>query len=128
MPKRTNPPVVSLFSGAMGLDLGLEQVGIETTVAVEVDPYCCASIRKNRPAIDVWETDIRHIGGEAIRARLRHPPDIFLMVGGPPCQSFCPGGKRAALCDPRGNLIYTYLKLVQELNPSSSSWRTWRTS
>ena len=115
--KKTSPPVISLFSGAMGLDLGLEQVGIETTVAVEVDPFCCATIRKNRPAIDVWQTDIQRIDGEAIRARLRHPSDIFLIVGGPPCQSFCPGGKRAALSDPRGNLIYTYLKLVQEIRP-----------
>lgn len=114
---KTSPPVISLFSGAMGLDLGLEQVGLETTLAVEVDPFCCATIRKNRPAIDVWQTDIQQIGAEAIRARLRHPKEIFLLVGGPPCQSFCPGGKRAALSDPRGNLIYTYLKIVQEIRP-----------
>ena len=110
-------PVVSLFSGAMGLDLGLEQAGIETTLAVEVDPYCCATIRKNRPAIDVWEADVQKINGEAVRARLQQPKNVFLMVGGPPCQSFCPGGKRAALSDPRGNLIYTYLRLIQEVRP-----------
>ena len=117
MTDRTKPPVISLFSGAMGLDLGLEQVGIETTLAVEVDPYCCSTIRRNRPAIDVWETDIQKIDAQAVRARLRNPTDIFLVVGGPPCQSFCPGGKRAGLSDPRGNLIYTYLKLVQEIRP-----------
>jgi DNA (cytosine-5)-methyltransferase 1 len=117
MKEETKSPVVSLFSGAMGLDLGLEQVGIETTLAVDVDPYCCSTIRQNRPAIDVWETDIQQIDGGAIRARLQDPKDIFLMVGGPPCQSFCPGGKRAALSDPRGNLIYTYLKLVEEIRP-----------
>ena len=43
--------------------------------------------------------------------------DVYLMVGGPPCQSFCPGGKRAALSDPRGNLIYTYLRLVDQVRP-----------
>jgi DNA (cytosine-5)-methyltransferase 1 len=110
-------PVVSLFSGAMGLDLGLEQAGILTTLAVEVDPFCCATVRKNRPAVDVWETDIGQLDGKAIRARLGNPGGVFLMVGGPPCQSFCPGGKRAALSDPRGNLIYTYLKLVGETRP-----------
>ncbi len=110
-------PVVSLFSGAMGLDLGLEQSGIETTLAVEVDPHCCATIRRNRPGLDVWESDIQRIDGESIRARLHRPKDIFLLVGGPPCQSFCPGGKRAALSDPRGNLIYTYLNLIQEIRP-----------
>ncbi len=39
------------------------------------------------------------------------------MVGGPPCQSFCPGGKRAALSDPRGNLILEYLRLISEVRP-----------
>jgi DNA (cytosine-5)-methyltransferase 1 len=117
MAEKIKSPVVSLFSGAMGLDLGLEQVGIEATLAVEVDPYCCSTIRQNRPGIDVWETDIQQIDGNAIRARLQNPKDIFLMVGGPPCQSFCPGGKRAALSDPRGNLIYTYLNLLQEIRP-----------
>jgi DNA (cytosine-5)-methyltransferase 1 len=110
-------PIVSLFSGAMGLDLGLEQAGISTSLAVEVDPHCCATIRQNRPGIDVWETDVEQIDGPALRARLKNPDDIGLLIGGPPCQSFCPGGKRAALSDPRGNLIYTYLKLVQELRP-----------
>lgn len=113
----TESPVVSLFSGAMGLDLGLEQVGIQADLAVEVDPHCCATIRQNRPALDVWEADIQQIDARAIRARLRNPKDIFLMIGGPPCQSFCPGGNRAALSDPRGNLIYTYLKLIQEIRP-----------
>lgn len=67
--------VVSLFSGAMGLDLGLEQVGIKTTLAVEFDKYCCATIRQNRPAIDVWETDVRQINGKMIRSRLKNPRD-----------------------------------------------------
>lgn len=39
------------------------------------------------------------------------------MVGGPPCQSFCSGGKRSGLSDPRGNLIYIYLKLIKEVRP-----------
>ena len=39
------------------------------------------------------------------------------MVGGPPCQSFSPGGKRAALNDPRGNLIYEYFRLISEIRP-----------
>jgi len=110
-------PVVSVFSGAMGLDLGLEQAGITPNLAIEVDPYCCLTIRKNRPKIDTWEEDIEKIDGKGIRKRLGNPKDVSLMVGGPPCQSFCPGGKRAALSDPRGNLIYTYLKLIKEVRP-----------
>ena len=49
--------------------------------------------------------------------RRKFKGDVFLMVGGPPCQSFSSGGKRAALTDPRGNLIYTYLNLVGQVRP-----------
>jgi C-5 cytosine-specific DNA methylase len=42
-------PVVSLFSGAMGLDLGLERAGFEIAVAVECNPFAVETIRRNRP-------------------------------------------------------------------------------
>jgi DNA (cytosine-5)-methyltransferase 1 len=113
----TATPVISLFSGAMGLDLGLELSGIETTLAVELDKHCCSTIRQNRPELDVWEADISALSPESILKRHRNPDDVFLMVGGPPCQSFSSGGKRAGLSDPRGNLIYVYLKLIEAIRP-----------
>lgn len=110
-------PVISLFTGAMGLDLGLEQAGVEATLAIELDDLCCATIHKNRPGHDVWQADIAQLDSKAILDRHRNPKEVFLMAGGPPCQSFSPGGKRAALSDPRGNLIYIYLKLIDEIRP-----------
>ena len=85
-----NEPVVSLCSGAMGLDLGLEQSGIQTTLAIEIDPHCCATMRRNKSELDVWQTGIDAIDGDAIRTRLGGARDVFLMAAGPPCQSFCP--------------------------------------
>jgi DNA (cytosine-5)-methyltransferase 1 len=118
MPKRSGEKEVwSFFSGGMGLDLGLEAAGIQTTLAVEFDPTCCETIRLNRPGLDVWETDANVIDASSLRARRGYSDEVFLMVGGPPCQSFCSGGKRAALSDPRGNLIYTYLKLIDNVRP-----------
>ncbi|HUY36039.1 MAG TPA: DNA cytosine methyltransferase [Pirellulales bacterium] len=111
------PTAISLFSGAMGLDLGLERAGITTKLAVEIDRHCCRTIGQNRPTVDVWETDIRQVNAKSLLKKVRNPTDVFLMVGGPPCQSFCPGGKRAALSDPRGNLIYVYLRLIQDVQP-----------
>lgn len=115
--RKGSAAVVSLFSGAMGLDLGLERAGIGPTLAVEIDGHCCATIRKNRPGHDVWQADVSGLDGRAVLGRLGEPGEVFLMVGGPPCQSFSPGGKRAALSDPRGNLIYVYLKLIEEVRP-----------
>ncbi len=119
MPKRRSEdkPVISLFSGAMGLDLGLEQAGIQTSLAVEIDGHCCQTIQNNRPNLDVWEADIAQITAKDILARHGNPKDVFLMVGGPPCQSFSSGGKRAALSDPRGNLIYIYLRMIEAIRP-----------
>ena len=77
--------IVSLFSGAMGLDIGLEQAGFKTSLAVEVDPHCCRTIRKNRPALDVWQTDVRKINGTGILERLNRPKERL------------PHGRRAAV-------------------------------
>ncbi|NJL24428.1 MAG: DNA cytosine methyltransferase, partial [Calothrix sp. SM1_5_4] len=40
--------IISLFSGAGGLDYGFEAAGFETAVAVEMDAWCCKSLRGNR--------------------------------------------------------------------------------
>jgi DNA (cytosine-5)-methyltransferase 1 len=114
MPQRE---IWSFFSGAMGLDLGLEAAGLKPTLANEIHPIFCRSIRLNRPEIDLIEGDIGTLTGDAIRKRRNYDSDVYLMVGGPPCQSFSPGGKRAGLADPRGNLIYEYFRLVSEIQP-----------
>jgi len=108
--------VWSFFSGAMGLDLGFEAEGLAPSLAVEVEPVFCETVRANRPEVTLVEADVAQLDGESLR-RLTGVDDVDLFVGGPPCQSFCPGGKRAALNDPRGNLIVEYLRLVAEVRP-----------
>ena len=101
----------------MGLDLGLESAGLHPTLANEIDPIFCQSIRRNRPGLDLLEGDVLGLTGDILRAHRGYDGEVYLMVGGPPCQTFCPGGKRAALTDPRGNLIYEYLRLISEVRP-----------
>ena len=101
----------------MGLDLGLESAGLGANLAVELDPWCCATIRDNRPHLTLLEQDVNELSAEALRRARNFSGEVYLMAGGPPCQSFCPGGKRAALTDPRGNLIYVYLRLIREVKP-----------
>lgn len=57
------PIAVSLFTGAMGLDLGLERAGFEIGVCVENDHSTCLTIRKNRLEIPLIEDDIRNLSG-----------------------------------------------------------------
>jgi DNA (cytosine-5)-methyltransferase 1 len=119
MPQSTRKPVEiwSFFTGAAGLDLGLEKAGLSPTLAVEIDKDCCATLRRNRPELDVWEADIGELDVNKMIDRRKPAGEVFLMAGGPPCQSFSSGGKRSALSDPRGNLIYTYLRLVEQVRP-----------
>lgn len=110
------PVVWSFFTGAMGLDLGLERCGLHASLAVEIEPVFCSTIRANRPDLHLLEADVSDLSGAWLRSQA-HATEVDLMVGGPPCQSFSPGGKRAALSDARGNLIFEYLRLVGEVRP-----------
>jgi DNA (cytosine-5)-methyltransferase 1 len=102
----------------MGLDLGLEQAGLHPTLAVELDKNCCNTIRHNRPSLALYEGSISDCTSADLRQRRNgYAGEVFLVVGGPPCQSFSPGGKRAGLTDPRGNLIYEYMRLIHEVQP-----------
>lgn len=115
--KQPRPEIWSFFSGAMGLDLGLEMAGVHPSLAVEIDPWCCNTIRRNRPSLTLLEGDVSNTKGTDLRELTGWQGDVALMVGGPPCQSFSPGGKRAGLKDPRGNLIYEYFRLISEVRP-----------
>lgn len=111
-------PVISLFTGAMGLDLGLEQVGFETRVAVECDKYAAETIRANRPNIHVLEAKIETLTTEQIldAAGLK-VGEAFLVVGGPSCQAFSTVGKRGSFTDDRGTLFRHFLRIVEEAKP-----------
>ena len=57
----TKPTVISLFSGALGLDLGLEQAGFEIRAAVECDRFAAQTIRQNRSFPPVFEKKIEDL-------------------------------------------------------------------
>lgn len=111
---------VSLFSGAGGMDIGFEAAGFTVAVAVDHDANCCSTLRKNRPGVPVLEGDIRAISSQQIMAAggLR-PMEADLLFGGPPCQSFSIPGNRMGLNDPRGMLVFEFVKKVREILPAA---------
>jgi len=110
--------VISLFSGALGLDLGLEQAGFRVRVAVESNKFAAETIRKNRPDIVVLEKDIRDLTTKEIldAARLK-PGEAAVVTGGPSCATFSTVGQRESLTDPRGGLFREFLRVVREAKP-----------
>lgn len=113
------PKLLSFFSGAMGLDIGLEKVGFETVLACEVDKHCRQTIQANKPDIALIG-DIRDYSSEDIKkaAGLNENDEIELIVGGPPCQAFSTAGKRQGFEDERGNVFLTFIDRVIELSPN----------
>jgi DNA (cytosine-5)-methyltransferase 1 len=117
----THPPklkALSFFSGCMGMDLGLEQAGIEVLLTCEIDRAARKTIEANRPDIALIG-DIRNYSAVEIRnlAGLSAQDEIDVMVGGPPCQAFSSAGKRQGFNDERGNVFLTFIDRIIELNP-----------
>lgn len=117
--------VVSLFSGGMGLDLGLERTDRFRVVAcVEKERAFCETIRANQkagrldPNLKVFEGDITNVSPEDVLESIGlKPGEVDLLAGGPPCQSFSTAGKRAATQDPRGTLLWQYLRFIEVMQP-----------
>lgn len=112
--------VISLFSGAGGMDIGFRQAGFEIVVAVEQDPSCCNTLRLNCPKLEVIEGDVSLISTTDIlkTAKLK-PLEAALVIGGPPCQSFSLAGKRMGMNDDRGKLILEFSRIVHEALPKA---------
>ena len=110
---------LSFFSGAMGLDIGLEKAGIDVILACESEKFIRETIKLNRPKIKVLE-DINNYSAKEIRkeAGLKSKEKIDLIVGGPPCQAFSTAGKRLSINENRGIVFIKYLELIKELNPT----------
>ena len=108
---------LSFFSGAMGLDLGLEKAGFKTRLACEVDRASRNTIAKNKPDIALIG-DLRSYSSlEILKAAGLNANEVDLMVGGPPCQAFSSAGKRQGFNDERGNVFLTFIDRILDIRP-----------
>lgn len=118
------PVAISLFSGAGGLDLGVEQAGFEVRAAVEQDSDACESLRANFPHAAVIEGDIRQTTtSEILSAAGTRAGGVELLIGGPPCTPFSKSGywleqKRRGL-DPEATLLEHYVRVLDEIRPKA---------
>jgi DNA (cytosine-5)-methyltransferase 1 len=115
-------PAISLFSGAGGLDLGMERAGYKVRVSVEYDADACETLRRNFPEVEVLEGDICEIPTRGIlRAAGLRKGEAELLVGGPPCTPFSKSGnwldyKREGR-DPEASLLDEYVRVLSEARP-----------
>jgi DNA (cytosine-5)-methyltransferase 1 len=115
----TQKSVISLFSGAMGLDLGLEAAGLVTVVAVEKNKTAVATIKLNRGELPIISRPIENVRAcEILKLAGLRKGEAFVLTGGPCCQSFSTAGKRQSLGDvKRGLLFRDFKRIVSETRP-----------
>ena len=111
-----NRDVISLFSGAMGLDIGLAKAGLNVVIGQDFDASCVKTMRAN--GHKVLEGDIREIEPQQLLSLTGlHIGEPFLICGGPPCQPFSTAGKRLGINDPRGSLFIDFIRMIDYIRP-----------
>lgn len=112
----SNRDVISLFSGAMGLDIGLEEAGLNVAIGQDFEPACVKTMKAN--GHNVLGGDIREIKPETLLEmtglKVGEP---FMICGGPPCQPFSTAGKRLGINDPRGSLFMDFIRMIDYIKP-----------
>jgi len=122
---RSNRTVLSVFTGAGGLDLGLEAAGFRIRLCVEVDEDARRTLRKNRPRWPLAEPGDIHASDpvDLVRQARLQPGEVTLLAGGPPCQPFSKSGYWSSgdsrrLQDPRSRTLRAYLRVVEASLPN----------
>ena len=98
-----------LFSGAGGFSCGLENIGMKSKWAVEINPKLAITYKVNHPDSRVITKDIRNLKGSELEL-------VDVIVGGPPCQGLSKSGYQFKN-DPRNFLYKEFLRIIKELQP-----------
>lgn len=104
-------PMISLFAGAGGMDIGFERAGFRTVWANEYDKNIAPSYRGYFPDVVFDNRSISLVPDTDL------PKNIVGIIGGPPCQSWSEAGARRGLADSRGQLFFEYLRVIRQTQP-----------
>ncbi len=121
--KFATPTAIDLFAGVGGLSTGLKSAGFDVRAAVEMDPTASSTYIKNHPKTNVIVDDIRNVSAEALLSAARiGEGELALLTACPPCQGYSTlrtRRKSKVVKDPRNDLIFEFLRLVQSARPRS---------
>lgn len=107
---------IDIFSGAGGLSLGAEMVGIKISHAVEINPSAAKTFLRNHKGAEVHQGDIKDIKSSDLISK-NHP--VFVIMGGPPCQGFSLSNTRTRNMENKNNFLFLeFVRLVKEIKPT----------
>lgn len=107
--------IIDLFCGCGGLSEGFEDAGFEIICGNDIDKNIINSFKLNHPNAKSIMGDITTISSEDL-LNDNKKEDIFLIIGGPPCQGFSTVGNRKKE-DPRNKLFYEFVRVVRDIKP-----------
>ena len=102
----------SVCSGIEAASVAWSGLGWRPTWFAEIDPFCSELLKQRYPGVP-------NLGDIS---SIRNPPNIDLLVGGTPCQSFSVNGLQRGMDDPRGQLTFQFCRIASELRPE---WIVW---
>lgn len=102
--------IVSLFSGAGGLDLGFSNAGFNIIWANEFDKEIWETYQKNHKDTFLDTRSITEIKDDEV-------PDCDGIIGGPPCQSWSEAGALRGINDKRGQLFFDFIRILKAKQP-----------
>lgn len=136
MTSNSQLPVVSLFSGAGGLDMAVERVAdpplhspliptsgpLRVAVATDYEPQALETLSLNLQSTAMIPGDIRDTPtSELLRAGSMSAGDAALVIGGPPCTPFSKSGfwlaEKRESRDPNASLLEEYVRVVAQTKP-----------
>ena len=106
---------IDIFAGAGGLSLGAEMAGISIAHAIEINPSAVKTYKRNHPNTNIICSDIRDLEPSDLKSNNK---DVFIIMGGPPCQGFSLSNTRSrTMKNPNNSLFEEFLRFVQEIQP-----------
>ncbi len=88
--------------------MGFKDAGLETSWAVELDEFACATYRHNFSGVTLLQQSVADLD---VKTQDLEPVDV--LHAGFPCQSFSQAGARRGFADPRGRLFFEIIRIVE---------------
>ena len=106
---------IDLFAGAGGLSLGAEHAGVDVLCAIENDPWAATSYEHNHKKGKIICGDIREQDPSRLKTELG---DVFIIMGGPPCQGFSLSNTmNRSMENEKNQLFREFVRFVKVIRP-----------
>ena len=123
-------PIISLFSGGGFMDMGFINAGFDVVFANEYDKVFAglhdegitswAKGHKKKSCLITSTNSLSDLSPDYILSKAfpKGVPDLWGIVGGPPCQDFTMNGKGEGFKGKRGKMTHVFFERIMKMKPA----------